>query len=248
MRALVRVLVCVLAAGLVAPGPAVAQAAGPEEGRALLERAEEAFFDESLPNAAVRQILERSLSAFAKLADPCVRAYWQGRVQYLYGFVEQADNQPEAAEGRFQRSLQLAESALRCGESSEVYRVMADAQAQLLVLNNLAYKMTHGQKAKQWVMRAVELDPGNVAAQLSLALYYKNAPRFAGGDEEQARRILHELEARGDLAKGERFSVNTWLGIAYSERKERDKARAYLVRAQAVYPGNTWLRELLAEL
>ena len=223
-------------------------AAGAEAGQLLLDEAAEGFFDESLPNSAVRSLLDRSRGAFSLLAEPCQNAYWQARVQYLYGFVEQADGRPKEADARFRESLELAGRSLECGESSEGYRLMADAQAQLLVSGNLAYKMAHGQRARQWVLRAVELDPGNAAAQLSLALYYKNAPGIAGGDKARARRILHELETRSDLQRSERFSVNTWLGIVYSEQKDKERARSYLTRAQAIYPGNTWLREMLAEM
>jgi tetratricopeptide (TPR) repeat protein len=230
------------------PAAVSAQPAALAEGRRLLEEASEGFFNESVPHPAVRGLLDRSRASFAALSDRCQSAYWQGRVEYLYGFVEQADRRSKAAQARFRQSLDLAGRALECGESSEAYRLMADAQAQLLISGGLAYRMTHGQKAKQWVLRAVELDPTNAAAQLSLALYYKNAPGFAGGNESQARRILHELEVRSDLERTERFSVNTWLGIAYAERKDPERARIHLIRAQAVYPGNTWLRELLAGL
>lgn len=241
-----RVVLALLLAAAVLPFAAAGQSAGP--GAGLLEQAAESFFNESLAISAVRALLDRSKAAFAGLEDDCQRAYWQARVEYLYGFVEQADGQPKAGEARFQNSLNLAARSLECGESSEGYRLMADAQAQLLVSGGPGYKMTHGGKARQWVLRAVELDPDNVAAQLSLALYYRNAPGLAGGDPKEARRILHALEARSDLERAERFSVNTWLGISYADSKDRERARAYLSRAQAAYPGNTWVREMLTQL
>jgi len=224
------------------------QAATLAEAQALLQQATDGFFDESLPNTTIRGLLDRSDASFALLADPCQSAYWRGRVQYLYGFVEQADRQSKRAEARFQASLELATAFSECGESSEGYRLMADAQAQLLLLNNLAYMMTHGLNARRWAERAVDLDPNNPLAQLSLALYYKNAPAVAGGNPEESRRLLHALEGRDDLERADRFSVHTWLGIAYKELEDRERARAYLSRAQAEYPGNTWLRRLLAEL
>jgi hypothetical protein len=41
--------------------------------------------------------------------------------------------------------------------------------------------------------------------------------------------------------------VNVWLGISYAESKDASTARRYIDQAQEIFPGNTWLKEIIAE-
>jgi hypothetical protein len=41
--------------------------------------------------------------------------------------------------------------------------------------------------------------------------------------------------------------VNVWLGISYAEGKNATVARRYIDQAQEIFPGNTWLREIISE-
>jgi tetratricopeptide (TPR) repeat protein len=228
--------------GLSTPG-----AQGLESGKALLERATVGLFNETLSRSALRELLEGSLEAFAEVKDPCVRDYWQARVSYLYGFVEQGDGRSKAAERRFRQGFDLAESALSCGASSDAYRLLADTQAQLLMYNGMLYKMQYGPTVREFAEKALELDPGNIKAMLNLALFYKNAPAVAGGSEKTAREMLHQIEGMSGLEALDRFSVNVWLGISYAESKNASTARRYIERAQEIFPGNTWLQEIISE-
>jgi tetratricopeptide (TPR) repeat protein len=107
--------------------------------------------------------------------------------------------------------------------------------------------MQHGPMVREYAEKALELDPGNIKAKLNLALYYKNAPAIAGGSEKTARKILHEVEQAGQLEPLDEFSVNVWLGISYAESKKASTARKYIDQAQEIFPGNTWLQEIIRE-
>ncbi len=216
------------------------------EGRDLLAGAAEGFFNQSLSAASLRDVLERSYRAFAGLKEPCLSRYWQARVEYLYGFVEQGEQEAAEAERRFEHSYELAERALACGGFSDGYRLLADVQAQLLAFNGMLYKMKHGPRVRELAEKAIVLDPGNAKARLTLALYYRNAPPVAGGNPEKALEILHEIEGIPALQPTERFSVNIWLGISYADKKQEALARLYLLQAWEIYPGNSWLQEMLA--
>jgi tetratricopeptide (TPR) repeat protein len=220
---------------------------GPQDGTILLERATEGFFNESLPRVTLRELLDGSLEAFGQMKEPCQRDYWKAQAAYLYGFVEQGQGHSREAERRFTQGFELAESALSCGEFSDGYRLLADIQAQLLMYNGMLYKMQYGPTVREYAEKALELDPGNIKAKLNLALYFKNAPAIAGGSEKTAREILHQIEELGGLEPLDSFSVNVWLGISYAESRDASVARKYIDQAQEIFPGNTWLKEIISE-
>ena len=227
--------------------PAALAAEDLDDGKGLLERATVGLFNESLSRSALRELLERSLESFSRVQDRCVRDYWQARVFYLYGFVEQGADRAKEAQKRFTQGFELAESSLICGEFSDGYRLLADTQAQLLMYNGMLYKMQYGPAVREYAEKALELDPGNIKAKLNLALYYKNAPAIAGGSEGTARQMLHEVERAGNLEPLDEFSVNVWLGISYAEGSNAATARRYIDQAQEIFPGNTWLQEIISE-
>jgi tetratricopeptide (TPR) repeat protein len=230
-----------------ATGTGVAgSAAALEEGRRLL--ATDRFFDQSSGSAALRGLLEQSRDAFAGVEDPQDRLYWLAEVEYLYGFVEQGDDRLPQAQRRFEVGRDILLESLSHGESSRAYRLLADIYAQLLILNGVLYKMSYGPKVKELAEEALRLDSRNAKARLTLALFYKNAPSIAGGSRAKSLQLLHELENERDLERADRFAVNAWLGIAYSESRRPAEARRYLRRALEVYPGNAWLQGMLAEL
>jgi tetratricopeptide (TPR) repeat protein len=234
--------------GLLAVGGLVSLSAdGLQDGKILLERATVGLFNETLSRAALRELLDGSLEAFAGMSDSCERDYWRARASYLYGFVEQGEGRAREAERRFSEGFQFAESSLSCGEFSDGYRLLADIQAQLLMFNGMLYKMQYGPVVREYAERALELDPGNIKAKLNLALFYKNAPAIAGGSEKTAREMLHQIEETSGLEPLDRFSVNVWLGISYAESKKPSTAREYIDRAQEIFPGNTWLQEIITE-
>jgi len=220
--------------------------AGP--GQEALERATDAFFDQSLQAEELRRLLEAGREAFAGLADPCLRDYWLARVEYLSGFVERGDRREKEAQRRFQAGLALAERASSCPGLADAPRLQADLIAQLIPARGALYAVSHGPRIRTLTERSLSLAPASAKARLTLALYFLNAPAIAGGSDAEALRLLHELEGREGLERPDRFGVLTWLGLAYRGRKDPERARLYLQRAQEVYPGNTWVRELAASL
>ncbi len=220
----------------------------PEDGRVALTEATDAFFDESLQPPALRQLLERSRGAFARIEDTAARLYWQAEVEYLLGFVAQAEKRADQSLRHFESCRDLTQQSLAARPSSGAYRLLADAYAQLLILNGLLYKMSYGPRVREMAEEALRLDPANAKARLTLALYYKNAPAIGGGSRRKSLEILHQLEGERALERVDRFSVNAWLAITYSDSRKSAEARRYLERALRIYPGNKWLARMLAGL
>jgi tetratricopeptide (TPR) repeat protein len=216
-----------------------------ERGKQLLLRATDSFFDHSLTSGELRGLLDSGRTAFVSIADPCLRAYWLARTEYLSGFVERDAKKEKEAERRFRAGYELAERAAACPGLADALRLQADLIAQLIPSHGALYAMANGPRIRTLAEKALALEPVNAKARLTLALFYQNAPAVAGGDAGRALRLLNDLERDSPSEREDRFAVLTWLGLAYRSRKDQARARQYFQRALEVYPGNTWIRELM---
>jgi hypothetical protein len=230
-----------LAAALLSAAP---QSGPADRGAELLRTAVAALFNESTDRAQVRSVLDQAADAFRGVTDPALRAYWQARVLYVTGIVERGAGSPRDAQARFEESLRLARESLAARETSEAWRLSADNFAQLMLVNGILYTITTGGKVRTSAEKALGIDPDNAKAQLTLALYYLNAPGFAGGSVSRAAALLARLRERQDLEDEDRFAVRVWLAIASGKDKDTAAARRFLDEAAAVYPGNTWIRDI----
>jgi hypothetical protein len=227
----------VMARGEAAPVPSGAE---------LLERATGLFFNGSASTSMVRAMLEDCERSFTALAGSAERAYWLSRADYLAGIIERADKNNPAAERRFTRGISRLEESLRHSVIPDAYRLMADHYAQLMIVNGILYAAVTGWKVKQLCEKTLALDPASPKALLTLALYHMNAPAFAGGSLEKAVSMLADLRGRPGLEDEDRFAVRVWLGMAAEKRKDRAAARAAYAEAAEVFPGNGWVKDLLA--
>lgn len=214
-------------------------------GQDLFIRAMDDFFNEAREAAEIRADLERCRSRFARIVDPCQRDYWLARTHYLEGIVERGAERLDRAEQQFLESQRLAEAAVGCDSFDDGYRLIADNYAQLMLVNGLLYKITTGRKIKLFADKALAGDPRNPKARLTLALYYLNAPRYAGGDIGLCIEILESLRQAPSLERVDRFSILAWLAVAHAKQGESPSAREYADLAQRIYPGNTWFRDLV---
>jgi hypothetical protein len=226
---------------------AAAQSADPlEAGRAALSLAVSRMFNGQASRAAALTLLDAAAAQFAALPDPAPREYWLARVEYFSGIVERAHGDPRAAERRFTASLSRLAASTASRETSDAYRLMADDYAQLMMVNGALYAAVTGWKVKGMCEKALALDRGNAKASLTLALYYMNAPGFAGGDLERAAEMLLALRARADLEDEDRFAVRVWLGAVYGKKKDRVNELASYGEAREVFPGSSRVMEMMA--
>jgi tetratricopeptide (TPR) repeat protein len=213
----------------------------------LYTQSVDGFFDESASAEVLRSRLGESRVVFERHTDACLGSYWMARVDYMLGMVERGQGNEKTAESLFERSLEEAEDSLDCRETSDTHRVVADGYAQLMPYRGVLYAMRYGRRIMEHAGRAVELDPGNARAQLTLALAYLHAPAFAGGSLERSMEILSALERRPDLARVELFSVHVWLAIALDRLEKSELAAEHVARAAAIYPGNSWVQNVIPE-
>jgi tetratricopeptide (TPR) repeat protein len=219
-----------------------------QTGIRLLNRATEDLFNESAEIVQIRMNLDRSIEAFAGLENGPEKLYWQSRVQYIYGFVEAAIDRKSDAKERFLSAVGLVERSLEYGEFSEGLRLLADAYAQLLDYNGLLYRVRMGRKVMELSRRAIELDSANVKARLTLAISYLFAPPIAGGSVDRGIDMLRKIQGFTNADRVDRFSTNAWLAMAFVKKRNEAQAKYYVGRALAIFPNNTWMRDLLGEI
>lgn len=150
-------------------------------GKILFDTASADLINKAVNNSQIRNSLEKSLYYFSCMESSRDKYYWQARTEYIYGIAEQEENKRTKAEDHFLSALDFAEKVLEYGEFSEGLRILADTYAQLLNYNGLIYKVRKGRKVIELSERAIQLDPTNVKAHLTLAVSYMYAPPIAGG-------------------------------------------------------------------
>lgn len=101
------------------------------------------------------------------------------------------------------------EGAIRAGKKaierdprdSEAHDLLGRAYGLKAQESPLLEQIHLARRARAFFQRAVDLDPGNVAARADLAAYDMRAPAFLGGGKEKARRQIQEV-VRLDAARG----------------------------------------------
>lgn len=193
--------------------------------------ADRAAFDAALLAA------ERAAAALPGAADRLVN---EARTAFLVGFAEIGYENPGAADAAYQWTVARALEANRLAPTSEGFRILADAQNQLLDLRGVAYKMLNVGAARRATERAVELDPTNALAHLAAAAFNLSAPAIVGGDSARGEHHLEEAEARAGDSEYAAFVIAIWRARVEAGRGDRGAAIRWLDRAAAVYPAN-WL-------
>ena len=226
----------------------------------------EAFLDVAMAwessRAGLMVAAEGALDAVAALPDSVSRLVGEAQIRFILGWVEVGFGNQRIAEKAFERSMELARRSIGERETSEGYRVLADAYNQLLNLRGTAYKLFNHQAARKSAVRAVELDEENALAHNSLAGYLISAPPIAGGNTRLG--VEHSLRAveisRGAVETGLRddeltgesryvlFYSSIWLAKGLSDLGDETGAAAALATASGIYPNNWWLAEVVTDL
>jgi tetratricopeptide (TPR) repeat protein len=172
-------------------------------------------------------ILEESIPYITEIENKQLRYYWLAKVAYLKGVVEKERNNHETAEEDFSFSKKMISESLDMGDFSDGYRLLADVEGQLISYRNLYYKTKFGPGIRGFIVKAIELDPGNQKAYISLAMYYRDAPLIAGGNLKKSESILKKMIDIAHSDKVDLFSLYLWIDTAwvnsdYNQEKVRD--------------------------
>jgi len=171
------------------------------------------------------------------------------RCEYMMGRSFQYEENREAAAASYERGMNYAQEALNRKASPEGWQMLAENISQSCAVRSTAWAMANGLKVEQYAKNALNLDPGNTAAQHMIAARYVYAP----SPFNNYRRGIQMMEAiiadfDNRLHKDDRFNVYSAIGYAYYQQKKYSDAKPWFVKSLEVYPDNKFVGKLLAGL
>ncbi|MGD8413287.1 MAG: tetratricopeptide repeat protein, partial [Candidatus Latescibacterota bacterium] len=144
-------------------------------------------------------------------------------------------------EGDWDAAIDSFEKAVESDESSSLYHTWL-GRAYIAKLQTVSFfeKGVLSGRALEHLQKAVELDPANVDARVSLAGYYLNAPSIAGGSKKKARQ---QAEA---IATYDEVTGNWIMARVLVEDEKYDEAIEAIEACVAARPENVDYRYQLA--
>ena len=132
--------------------------------------------------------------------------------------------------GDYKESIAELETAIELNDGvSEYHQRLGDACIQMTMQVSLLKKHGYAKKARKSWGKAVELDPDNTDARLSLVQFCLGAPGFMGGGKDKAKEQADEIVCRDSLMGHLAFAQ------IYSSDREYEKAESeYLKYLEAV--------------
>lgn len=217
-------------------------------GADTLLRAETLVYSETATTGEVERAIREARAAFQTIPDPRLRAYWEARAVLLLGsHLNHVENTRRASQV-LPEGLELIETALAGGDFSDGLRVLADLHSQMTLARGMIHMIRHGETARDAAARARELDPDNIRALITVAGFYLNAPRIAGGDTRTGIERLELALQMNPQDRNDRFMIIGWLAEAHLSLGNREAARYYALQAREIYRESRWIRKVLREI
>lgn len=197
--------------------------------------------------AAIEEALYTNQDASEAVA--AVEAQWttpslyeQAQLLYYKGYLALRAKETKSAKAYYDQAMNLLDGAKSYATDSDSNRLKDDILSQLMLINDFFFQTRNGMTLEALPRRALELNPANDRAKISLAMFFNFAPFFVGGNPKRGRELLGA--AAHSESKVIRFAALAWLGHAYKIAGDKISAQEAFDQAEAIYPGSLWLKEV----
>jgi len=214
-----------------------------ESGMGLFEEARLSLWENTEPHSVILETLRQSSSLFGRVSDEAARDYLNARVELNAGRAILGAGDEGDARKRFQLAMDLSESSLQAKNSSEAWRVRADAGSLWMLTKGLGGIIRMAPKVAEWSDQSLISDPVNALAIIISSQGQINAPKAAGGDPDAAVRRLEALILRDDLDNIERFWGRVSLAAAYEKSGRSGEAERLCRSASEIFPENPMVQD-----
>lgn len=163
---------------------------------------------------------------YKKAKDYYVKLLASGQTKpeahYGLGKSHMGLEQYDDAIDHFQRAISVKNT------ESRYYHDLGEAYLQKLQTGNMFEKMRYAGQVKENYIKAVDLDPNNLNARVSLAYFYSEAPGIAGGSiskaKEQAKIVTDQNPIEGHELMSNIFIKDDEYEQAIQELKKLESA------------------------
>ena len=219
-----------------------------QKGESLYWEAITIFLEHFPPHSASLNLLEESIGFLKEVTDNQTRDYWLAKIAYLMGIIEKDSNNHKKAEEYFVSSKELVSKSMDYGDFSDGYRLLADVEGQIIAYRDLLYMTKYGPSIKNMITKAIELDPDNVMAYLSLAMYYRDAPFIAGGDLKKSKSVLKDMVEVTSNTQIDLFSLYLWIDTAWTNSDNNLKKVSDYVSMLDIFSNQSDIESMVARI
>lgn len=171
------------------------------------------------------------------------------RCEYMMGRALLYENNKQDADPYLVRGMNYAQEALDQKASAPAWEMLAENLSQLCTARSTAWMMANGGKVEKYSQNALDLDPGNTAAQYLIAARWIYAPAPFRNIKKGAQMLQAIImNYASHLQKDDRFNVYLSLGYVSALQKNKGDAKEWLTRALEIYPDNRDAAKMLAGL
>lgn len=129
------------------------------------------------------------------------------------------------ADDHLEEALEYSREAIEIESNALTNRLVAEAYIHLFNYRSAFFAIRNGNRALDYLNRALELAPDDLLAKFLEGNYLLNAPAIGGGDSDKGREVLLKITEEGHPV----FNF-----IIYSILEEKEKAAD-------IYPDSPWL-------
>ncbi len=157
---------------------------------------------------------------------------------------------PEKAEETINKTLDnIALLIKEKKDSPEVHALQAGIYGMQMSFSPMS-GMTLGPKATKHLNKSLKLDADNPKGNYQMGGSYYYTPAMFGGSTKKAieyyKKAVEAFEAKGELTNNwEYLTAITWLGIAYKEYEDLEKAKVTFEKALNFEPDHNWVKHYL---
>ena len=171
------------------------------------------------------------------------------RCEYIMGRAYSYEENKDAAGARYDAGDKFAEQALDIRESATAHLMRGENISQNCSVKPVSYALSHGTKIAGLAKKVLKLDENYGAAMYLQTAQHIYAPSPFHNHKKGIREMQEILEDSSvRLEKDDMFNLISAIGYGYLQREEIDEARAWLLKALDVYPGNKYVQSLLKDL
>lgn len=206
----------------------------------------DSVYNQSLDSVKVSQLYSAAFEEAAGQPTEFERLYWSARIHFLKGWHSHRTLlDKKRARQEWQTMLRYSDSALKIKESSDLYRLKAEATSHLCMVTSVAWVLINGMRISGYCERALDLNPENGKAMFILGASKTYPPFWFGGNTRVAIRLLNRALRMEYIEVNDRYNIYTALGVAHLKDKNFKKAIRYLEKSLEIYPNNNFSRSML---